>query len=177
MSRTDPRLGSIEFINSLPVDLGLLNGAVKVDAEILTGSPSELNEKILKSEIDVSAVSSLFYAEHKDELVLLPGLSISSDSSVDSVLLFTRFPLKELDGKDILVTSKGRTTPALLEILCRKRYGFWPRFKARVSKVEAWSDSWDAVLLIGDEALEWKSSLSGPWQAVDLAKEWKDWTR
>ena len=169
-------MGSIEFINSLPVDLGLLTGAVKIDAEIVTGSPSELNERILKNEIDVSAVSSLFYTEHKDELVLLPGLSISSESSVDSVLLFTRFPLKELDGKDILVTSKGKTTPALLEILCRKRYGFWPRFKARVSKIEAWSDSWDAVLLIGDEALEWKSRLGGPWQAVDLAKEWKNWT-
>ena len=171
-----PKLGSIEFINSLPVDLGLLSGAVKIDAEIVIGTPSELNEKILKNEIDVSAVSSLFYAEHKDELVLLPEVSISSESSVDSVLLFTRFPLKELDGKDILVTSKGRTTPALLEILCRKRYGFWPRFKARIFKVEAWSDSWDAVLLIGDEALEWKRRLGAAWQVVDLAKEWKDWT-
>lgn len=173
-----PKLGSIEFINSLPVDLGLLNGAVKIDAEIVTGSPSELNDKILKNEIDVSAVSSLFYAEHEKSLVLLPGVSISSESSVESVLLFTRFPIKELNGKDILVTSKGRTTPALLEILCRKRYGFWPRFKARISKVEAWSDSWDAVLLIGDEALEWKRRLSADpsWQAVDLAKEWKNWT-
>lgn len=171
------RLGSINFINSLPVDLGLLNGAVAHDLEIVAGAPAELNEKILRKELDISAVSSLFYAEHRNELVLLPEISISSESSVDSVLLFTRYPMQELQGKEIFVTSKGRTTPALLEILCRKRYGFWPRFKAHVSRIEEWPSSWDAVLLIGDEALEWKQRLAGSeWKAVDLAREWKEWT-
>jgi len=82
-----------------------------------------------------------------------------------------------LDGKDIFITSKGRTTPALLEILCRKRYGFLPRFKACVSSIKEWPESWDAVLLIGDEALEWKHRLAGgPWKTVDLAREWKNLT-
>ncbi len=172
------RLGSIEFINSLPVDLGILNGAVPVDAEIFQGSPTVLNEKILKGEVDISAVSALFYAEHQKDLILLPNLSISSESSVESVILFSRYPVEELAGKDIYVTNKGRTTPALLEILCRKRYGFWPSFKAHVSKIEEWPQSWDAMLLIGDEALEWKRRLVGSeWRAIDLAEEWRHWTK
>ena len=45
------RLGSINFINSLPVDLGLASGAVAVDAELASGSPAELNEKISRGEL------------------------------------------------------------------------------------------------------------------------------
>ncbi len=42
------RLGSIEFINSLPVDLGILSGNVPVgDADVFQASPAVLSEKIL----------------------------------------------------------------------------------------------------------------------------------
>ena len=40
------RLGSIEFINSMPVDLGLLNHRVPLTAEIITGSPAKLNDML-----------------------------------------------------------------------------------------------------------------------------------
>src|SRR3990167_6198834 len=101
------RLGSIEFINSLPVDLGLINGKVPCPAEIVTGVPTVLNEKILKGSIDAGAVSALFYAEHQDQFLLLPDLSISSESGVGSVLLFSRYPMKHLKARQIAVTRQG----------------------------------------------------------------------
>ena len=42
------RLGSISFINSLPVDLGLISGEIETDAEIFSTEPSALNENILR---------------------------------------------------------------------------------------------------------------------------------
>ena len=171
------RLGSIEFINSLPVDLGLTSGKVWTDCEIVTGIPMALNEKILNKEIDVSPVSALWVAEHPKEFLLLPDLSISSESGVESVLLFSRYPLKKLKRKFISITPQGRTTPALLEIICRLRYGFRPDLKLTDSKMQDIPEGSDAMLLIGDEALAAHEKLKNTGYVItDLAEEWREWT-
>lgn len=171
------RLGSIEFINSLPVDYGLQSGAVSVNAKIIEGSPLALNQMIMKNELDVSPVSVFFYAQNAERLYLFPQLSISSLSGVESVLLFTQKKLEELQNSPIILTQKGQTTPVLLEILCRKRYGFKPMFIAE-EKMGSWiQDPNVSALVIGDEALLLKEKLKGSkWKAVDLAEEWRNWT-
>ena len=115
------RLGSISFANSLPVDLGLLCGRIAHSADIASGTPAKLNEALLRGELDVSPVSSLFFAEHADRFYLLPDVSISSGSAVDSVLLLSRKPIEDLKDARIAVTKMGRTTPVLLEILLAER--------------------------------------------------------
>lgn len=171
------RLGSIEFINSLPVDLGLLSGAVKIDAQIVPGTPAELNDRMILKELEVSPVSAFWYAMHADEFLLLPELSISSESGVESVLLFSRSPIADLAGKTIGLTGKGRTTPALLEILCRSKYGFKPQFAACPWDAQGLATGLDAMLLIGDEALLARENLGGEVRHVtDLAEEWRGWT-
>ncbi len=105
------RLGSIRYINSLPVDLGLLRHEVDFTHEIVRGTPSELNQKILEGAVDLSPVSAFFYAQQAADFELLPDLSISSKSGVQSVLLFSRCRPEELAGKKIQLTGEGRTTP------------------------------------------------------------------
>lgn len=173
-----PRLGSIEFINSLPVDLGILDRVIHHDLEITQGTPAQLNEKMLKGELDISPISLFWYAQHSSEFVLLPNLSISSKSGVQSVLLFSRVPMKDMKGKNIAITDKGRTTPALLEILCRMRYGFQPYISQASSNFGAIPQGFDAVLLIGDEALTAKETHKGTdIHVIDLAEEWQSWTK
>jgi chorismate dehydratase len=170
------RLGSIEFINSLPVDLGLLSGEIPFLGRVIPGVPSRLNPMMLNGELDISPVSALFYAQHAEEFAVLPDLSISSDSGVMSVLLFSRHALGDLRHRKIFLTGKGRTTPALLEMICRLRYGFIPQTEilpaGRFDPTQK-----DAVLLIGDEALLEKERLTGlGFEAMDLAEEWRRWT-
>lgn len=55
------RLGSISFINSLPVDLGLLTKQVPLTAEIMAATPAKLNEALLDGRLDISPVSALFF--------------------------------------------------------------------------------------------------------------------
>ncbi|HXV18939.1 MAG TPA: menaquinone biosynthesis protein [Candidatus Omnitrophota bacterium] len=176
MSRRLMRLGSIEFINSLPVDQGLLKGLVPFRGTIVPGTPASLNEIILSGGLEVSPVSVFWYARHQREFLLLPELSISSESGVMSVLLFSRRPLQDLAGERIAVTSKGRTTPALLEILCRQRYGFSPQFEVVQNGLHQLGKA-QAVLLIGDEALQAQrlDSKEG-YFVTDLAEEWRAWT-
>ena len=177
------RLGSISFINSLPVDLGLLTRRVSLTAEIITGTPTKLNDELLAGNLDISPVSAIFFAEHAERFHLLPDLSISSGSAVDSVLLFSKRPVGELNDARIAVTSKGCTTPALLEVLLREKMGF--RVALESCEIPSdWPRNFDAALMIGDEALAWKERLlaeqagTAPegWHVWDLAEAWREWT-
>ena len=155
----------------------MISGHVESDAKIFSGAPSTLNEDILSGSLDVSPVSALWYAEHQDKFLLLPDLSISSESGVGSVLLFSRYPMKQLKGRQITVTKLGRTTPALLEILCRVRYGFKPDFKVTSSRMDDIPENSAALLLIGNDALVAKERLkTAGYRMMDLAEEWREWT-
>ncbi len=172
------RLGSIAFINSLPVDLAISKGLAPSNVEMVSGSPVVLNEKILRGELEISPVSVFWYAQHQKKFLLLPDLSISSESGVMSVLLFSRYRLEEMKGRRIAWTGEGRTTPALLEIICRLRYGFAPEFKLTPSGGRDIPEDCDAILLIGDQALVTRARLADSGlQIIDLAEHWKAWTK
>ena len=171
------RLGSIRYINSLPVDLGFLSGKIPIPAQIIRGVPSDLNQQILYGRIDISPVSVYWYAKHQSEFLILPDISISSESGVQSVLLFSRVPAGQLKEEMIYVTGEGKTTPVLLEILCQKLYGFKPRLRALETPLKEIAPDIQAVLLIGDEALVTREKLKDSgWFITDLAEEWKRWT-
>ncbi len=172
------RLGSIAFINSLPVDLAIAKGIVPANVEIASGSPAVLNEKILRGELEISPVSVFWYAQHQKKFILLLDLSISSESGVMSVLLFSRYRLEEMKGRRIAWTGEGRTTPALLEMICRLCYGFTPQFKLTLSGAGGIPEDCDALLLIGDQALVMKERLADSgFHILDLAEHWKAWTK
>jgi len=172
------RIGSIEFINSLPIDLGLLTGAIPGGYEMIQGTPAILNEMISKAHLGLGPVSSFWYGQHQKDFLLLPDLSISSESGVQSVSLFSRHEMRDLKGREIIVTQKGRTTPVLFHILCRLRDGFEPRFHASDKIFKEIPKNANAILLIGDEALTLKENLKDPAIKIfDLAEEWKRWTK
>ena len=167
-------LGSIQYINSLPVDIGILTGQVPFDGRVVRGVPASLNEQLLDGRIQISPASAIWCAIHSARFLILPDLSISSESGVQSVLLFSRRPAQELGAGTIWVTGEGRTTPALLEILCRKFYGFTPKQTVLPTFFTAPPEGDDAVLLIGDDALLHRERLvSSGFIATDLAEEWK----
>src|SRR2546428_3635891 len=84
------RLGRIAYINCFPVYRAIDRGAVTVPAELVTGTPAELNELLVAGELDVSVISAVEYARHADLLPLLPEIGITSDGPVKSVALFSR---------------------------------------------------------------------------------------
>lgn len=172
------RLGSIQFINSLPVDLGLAGGKIPIGAELVSGTPAELNQKMLDGALDISPISAFFYAEHQEDFLILPDLSISSLSGVQSVLLFSRLKFRNLEDGVIAISGQGRTTPVLCEILSRLRYGFTPRFEQMPMTLNDIPKNADAMLLIGDEALVARQHLKDSnVEIIDLAAEWHAWTK
>src|SRR5258707_15811370 len=97
------RLGRIGYINCYPVYAGLERGVVHTPAELVTGTPAELNDLLSAGELDVSVISAVEYARHAKDLVLLPDLAISCDGPVRSVALFSKRVVTELDDRTVLL--------------------------------------------------------------------------
>lgn len=169
------RLGSIQYLNSLPVDLGFVKNIVPIKAEPFLGVPAVLNQELLEGRLDISPISAFWYAKNSEHLSLLPDLSISSESGVMSVLLFSRYPLRELAGRKVGVTSEGRTTPILFQILCQKFFQFKPLLSELSGDWRDFPKEHDAMLIIGDDALKMRERLKNApgIYRIDLAEEWK----
>jgi chorismate dehydratase len=169
----------IPWINTFPVYGAIDRGLVKVAADIVTGTASELNDLLAAGELDVSVVSAVEYARNAAAYHLLPDLAISCDGPVRSVKLFSRRPVTELDQATVLLTASSRTSVLLLELLCRHRWKVGPRFatvRAEAMDLAALGEfPHEAVLVIGDAALLLAASGRYPVEA-DLGQEWKNWT-
>ncbi len=76
------RLGRIGYINCYPVYGAIDRGLVPLPADLVTGTPSELNDLLAAGELDVSVVSAVEYARNARDYVLLPDLAISCDGPV-----------------------------------------------------------------------------------------------
>lgn len=173
------RLGRIAYINGYPVYGALDRGIVTTAADMVTGTPTELNGLLAAGELDVSVVSAVEYARNAEAYALLPELAVSCDGPVRSVALFSRRPVEELDGRVVLVSASSRTSVLLLELLCAEVWNVAPRFaEARaeagdLATLEGLPH--DAVLVIGDAALLLAASARYA-HRYDLGEAWKAWT-
>lgn len=173
------RLGRIPYINCYPVYGAIDRGLVRVPADLVTGTPAELNDLLVAGELDVSVISAVEYARHARDLVLLPDLAISCDGPVRSVVLFSRQPAAQLGGRTVLLSASSRTSVALLDLLCRDVWKVRPRFaeaRAEAADLEQLAGlPHDAVLVIGDPALLLAARQEYPYR-YDLGEAWKRWT-
>ena len=169
------RLGDIEFLNTWPVTYALRKGLVPSKVHWVQATPADLNRRLLSGELDASAVSSVLYLRHPEELVPVPGLCIRSDAGVHSVLVVSRQPLSTLKGRTLGVSNQGATTPVLLKLVARQRQ---LKIKLEVTPLRYPEilKEYPAALLIGDEALQ-ASQSADPLQWWDLGEAWTSWTR
>jgi len=173
------RVGRIGYINCYPVYGAIDRGVVPLPADLVTGTPSELNDLLAAGELDVSVVSAVEYARNARDYVLLPDLAISCDGPVRSVALFSHRPAVELDRATVLLTASSRTSVHLLELLCKDVWHVQPRFaqaRAEAADLDALAGlPHDAVLVIGDPALLLAARHAYA-HRYDLGEEWKRWT-
>ncbi len=178
-SRRVPRLGRIPWINCFPVYGAIDRGIVPAPAQLISGTAAELNDLLAAGELDLSVVSAVEYARNAAAYHLLPDLAISCDGPVQSVALFSRRPVHELDGATVLRTASSRTSVLLLELLCRHRWRIKPKFatvRAESSDLTGLAGfPHEAVLVIGDACLVLAAQSVYPYM-TDLGLAWKEWT-
>lgn len=175
------KIGRIPYINCYPVYGAIDRGIIPLDAELVNGVPTDLNQRMAAGDLDISVVSAVEYARDADRYLLLPDLAISCDGPVRSVMLFSRKPASELNSRNVVVSRSSMTSVALLELLFENVWRAKPRFVAGDAEirdiVEADHDGVDARLVIGDAALVLGSNHRERYPYVyDLGQTWKDWT-
>jgi len=173
------RVGRIGYINCYPVYGAIDRGIVPLEADLVTGTPAELNGLLSAGALDISVISAVEYARESDRLLLLPDLAVSCDGPVRSVALFSHRPVGELDGATVLVSASSRTSVYLLKLLAIDVWRVAPQFVT--ARTEA-SDlpqlerlPHDAVLVIGDAALLLAAQDRYSYR-YDLGQAWKEWT-
>ncbi|MFL5484339.1 MAG: menaquinone biosynthetic enzyme MqnA/MqnD family protein [Gemmatimonadaceae bacterium] len=175
------KIGRIPYINCYPVYGAIDRGIVHLDAELVDGVPTDLNQRMARGELDISVVSAVEYARESARYLLLPDLAISCDGPVRSVMLFSTRPASELNARDVIVSRSSMTSVALLELLFENIWRAKPRFIAGDAEVrdviESEATGVDARLVIGDAALVLGSNRRQRYPYVyDLGEMWKEWT-
>ena len=178
------RVGRIPYINCYPVYGAIDRKIVPLDAELVDGVPSALNNAMAAGSLDVSVISAVEYARDAARYLLLPDLAISCDGPVRSVMLFSRRPAASLDHGRVLVSRSSMTSVALLQLMFEQVWRAAPSFvpaDAEISDLARSGAEWhDARLIIGDAALlltSGTSALAADYPYVyDLGAVWKEWT-
>ncbi len=169
------RIGKIEYANCVPLFRALCSVLADGRHQFVTGVPANLNGMLAHGEIDLSPSSSIVYGADPERYWLLPDLSISATGPVKSVLLFSRLPLENLNGRLIGLTTESDTSVALLRIILARFFGFDNEFERTDLKLSDALDRFSALLLIGDAAL--RASLEPHYCNIyDLGEIWHHFT-
>ncbi|MDH3214940.1 MAG: menaquinone biosynthesis protein, partial [Candidatus Krumholzibacteria bacterium] len=162
------RLGRIPYLNSevfyqdFPLDLVELHDLV----------PSALSRAARRGEVDVGPVPVVTCFELEEQFMPLGDFGISVKNKARSVLLLSKRPIEELDGARIGVTGESSTSVRLLRILLAIRYRIRPSRYVSTKDVNS-----DAILLIGDAALNNRHGLPSYRLVYDLGELWLEWTK
>ena len=165
-----PRLGQINYINSLPITLPISRGIVGVEADVHLGTPQELNRGYAENRLELGAMSAFFYLQ-SDGLNLLGDLSISSCGPVGSVLFFLKTEPDRSKTMRIAASSASLTSVNLLFILLKEEFKIEPSF-THCPSPDLTAQEFDGALVIGDYALAVDAHWSKLARRFDLGEWW-----
>ena len=117
------RVGRIPFLVCAPFFHDFLLDRNDDDVDFVDGPPSEHGAGLKNGSIHLSPASSIVFAQKPGAFVLSPSLCTSCSFEVRSVKLFSKFPIEDLSGRQVRLSSQSQTSIALLRILLEQRYG------------------------------------------------------
>jgi chorismate dehydratase len=168
------RCGRIIYTNDLPIYTAFDVDAIGYPGSLHADVPAKLNAMLIGGELDLSPISAFAWAQHAEELVLLPDLCIGARDEVVSVVLVSPTPPALLDGVPIALTSESASGRNLLRVVLERRYGVQPRYLDSDHPLDVAAQGKPA-LLIGDSAIDALERLPRD-QVYDLGTLWHEWT-
>ncbi len=145
------KIGYINYLNCYPFFYHLFEKEPLPGIEVHPAYPSELNALMNRGELEMSPISAAAYADMQDRTLILPDFCLSSIGYVKSVILISRLPIEDLDGRSVGLSSASQTSVVLLKLLLKNHYGITPRY-VPVSPAPGLREI-DAALVIGNEAM------------------------
>ena len=153
------RIGCVQYLNAKP----LIHG---YDGPVVFDHPSALARDLSRGALDVALVP-IFEVLRDPRYLIADGVAIASDGPVFSVFLAHRGPLAEV--RTIALDPASLTSVHLLQVLLAEFHDLRPQcVDAATFHGEA-----DAMLLIGNQAIDFRHGHTGTHQFLDLGAEWK----
>lgn len=143
-------------------------GKFKDEIKFYTTFPPQLGEMVLNNKIDIAPISSIIYAKHPQNFLILPNFSISAKGKTGSIILVSKFGMEEMKEKDkfvVSVSTKSASSVALLKIISNVK-GINVELKTDLDL-----DKQDGVLLIGDDGIIACEKFKN-FHIFDLGEEW-----
>lgn len=163
------RFGFHDFLNAQPILQPLRRYAKEAGLEMILDTPSALAQQFEAGKLDLAMIPSIEYLRGADRCQLLPGLSISSRGAVGTVLFAAKVPLGEI--KTLALDDRSKTSVILLRLLFGKDLSPDVQYQPSPPDPEKMLATHDAALIIGDQALSFKSPGKTTAQ-YDLSEEW-----
>jgi len=161
------RVGAVSFLNAKPLVYGIEEGLGAGRIALSLHRPSELADLMAAGELDVGLLPSIELARIGD-LVVAPGLAISTHGPAASVLLVSRRRLEEVES--VALDPDSRTSNALTRVLFAEVWRSAPRCSVGPSDLADALRGHDAAVRIGDKALF--EPLPEGAVATDLGEAW-----
>jgi chorismate dehydratase len=139
-------IGRVAFINCDPLFTGL-----DPQWSVLAAPPSWLTGHVLRRDCVIAPIPAADFAEHHEDLMLVPDIGIGSAGEVGSVLLFGGCSIEEM--KTIAVPTDSASSVALLRWLMAER-GLSVDFLRMGPDLQTMLEAADGALIIGDRALD-----------------------
>jgi chorismate dehydratase len=169
------RIGAVNYLNSKPLVFELESQGLEqaaADSRLLFDLPSRLADSLAANRLDVALIPSV-------EWLRSPGHLIVSDACVAccgpvlSVKIFFRTPPAEV--RTLALDEGSRTSAALAQIILEELAGVRPDTAPLPIGCGLDSTTADAVLLIGDRAIQSAADASVI-ETWDLGQKWFEWT-
>lgn len=172
----DVRLGRVDYVNVLPVYMGLDVEGTR--CTLVPGVPTDLNARLRRGEIDCAPVSAVEIAHARGAYAVLAGLSISSVGPVGSSMLISKVPPHELDARSVALTTHSAASLAYFHVLCARMWHVQPATVDAPPDLDAMLAAHDACVLIGNPAIRAVAAAEarGDLHVVDIGEAWLELT-
>ncbi len=175
------RIGRISYLNVWPLFEELKTHPIQNDLEFSHGHPEDLNQALLRAEIDVSPSSAFLYLQNAEHFELIPDISISATTGpIQSVLLLSPIEQEKLaeyaeNGGQVGLTTASASSVALLRIIWLFH---WKLPEPEWIKIEPGTGMERNIpcLEIGDIALKLFLDPPSDWHIFDLGTLWHEFT-
>ncbi len=144
------RISIVEFLNTAPLVWGFTDGPLAGKYDLSFAVPSQCADALKRRDVDVAIIPSIEY-QRIDNTVVLPGMSVSGDGEIRSLLVVSKRPIER--AKRIALDTSSRATVAYVKILARDFWRISPEFVDAAPNPSEMLQNADAALIIGDPAL------------------------
>lgn len=164
------RISVVSYLNAKPY-LSALNRLPAERFHIEEDVPARCAQKLIAGDVDLGLIPAAVIPKIQRPY-FVPGFGIAANGKVDSVLLLSKVPIR--DVREVVLDMESRTSVQLAQILAREYWNIQPTWlNESETEKPLESGEHETIVVIGDRALE----LAPKHEFVyDLADAWKHHT-